>query len=260
MGRQQQGTKELERIISRDPPILDIEVLRSVHIFAVFRKSPLDRLGTPWLRAAKARPDDEKIIKAWFETMFDTRYYKYAQEAAIMYKTRFPYNHQAHFWYIITCQLLAESKDSESVVRKLNQGLVFGNLAKAAKALTNAGGKLTNGLVLENLEDLLLLLRVYQSQGRFQEALDVLDDDRAGIFSRIGNKSWQLVRHKVELLELNGQWQELWQFCRKVLSGSHPKALFPKSTSTNSAFGRMGDDWAIWSRLIIATNQICTDE
>ena len=239
---------------------MDIEVLRSVHLFAVFRKRPLDQLGTPWARAAKARPHDEKIIKAWFETMFDTRHYKGAQEAAIMYKTRFPHNHQAHFWYIVTCQLLAESKESDGVMRKVNQGLVFGNLAKASKALTDAGSLPTNGLVLENLEDLLLLLRVYRSQGKFLAALNVLDDDHAGIFSRIGNKAWQLVRHKIELLELNGQWQELWQFCKMVLSGSHPKALLQRSTSTNSAFGKMGDDWAIWSRLVIATNQICTDE
>ena len=260
MGRQQQGTKELERLISREPPILDIEVLRSIHTFAVFRKDPHDQLRTPWVRAAKALPHDEKIIRAWFETMFDTRYYKDAQEATIMYKTRFPHSHQAHFWYIITCQLLAESKESEDVVRKVNQGLVFGNLSKAAKALTTTGELPNNGLVLENLEDLLLLLRVYRSQGKFKEALSVLDDDRSGIFSRIGNKAWQLVRHKIELLELSGQWQGLWQFCKIVLSGSHPKALFQKSTSNNSAFGRIGDDWAIWSRLIIATNQICTDE
>lgn len=246
--------------MGKDPPIIDVDVLRSVHTFASYRGDFQDRLGPLWARAAKARPQDDKIVKAWFESMFYMQRYKEAQEAAITYKTQFPNIHQAHFWYIVTCYLLAENKDCEGVLRKVNQGLAYGNLTKAAKAVTNVDGPSNNGLVLQTLEDLLLLLRVYRSQSKFKEALQVLDDDRTGIFSRFGNKDWQLVRQKIELLELSGQWQDLWQFCRSVLSDSHPKKILQDPVSSHVAFGRVGDDWATWTGLITAANQIRNDE
>lgn len=191
--------------------------------------------------------------------MFQTQRYKEAQKAAITYRTQFPRSHQAHFWYIITCYLLAESKNTEEAVRRMNQGLAFQNLAKAAKAVV-AEGPSSSGLVLENLEDLLLLVRVYRSQNKFKEALNVLDDDRTGIISRIGNKEWQLLRQKVELFALSGQWQDMWQLCRTILSGSHSRTLVQESTPLGSAFRKVGDDWMIWNGLVNAASQIHSEK
>ena len=141
----------------------------------------------------------------------------------------------------------------------MNQGLAFQNLAKAAKAVV-AEGPSSSGLVLENLEDLLLLVRVYRSQNKFKEALNVLDDDRTGIISRIGNKEWQLLRQKVELFALSGQWQDMWQLCRTILSGSHSRTLVQESTPLGSAFRKVGDDWMIWNGLVNAASQIHSEK
>ena len=229
-------------------------------MFAFYRQDFQNLLGPLWARAAKARPQDEGLLKAWFETAFHTRRYKDAQQASLAYKNHFPQHHQAHFWYIVTCVLIADSEEFDETAREMNGKLAQRVLAKAAEAVAPDVEPSSSGRVLANLEELLLLLRVYRSQGKLEEALKILDDGHTGISSSLGNRDWQLVRQKIELLELSGQWQQMWCFCSKLLDDSYPEKLLGNSTAPNFVFGSVGDDWAVWTGLITATNRICTEE
>ena len=247
-------------LIRRDPPILDVDVIITIHMFAFYRRDFQELLGPLWARAAKARSQDETLLKAWFETAFHTQRYRDAQQASLAYKSHSPQHHQAHFWYIVTCCLIAESEEFDETSREMNRRLAQRVLAKAAEAVAPNGELPTSGWVLESLEDLLLLLRVYRSQGKFEDALKILDDGRTGIFSPLGKKDWQLVRQKIELLELSGQWQKMWCFCSKLLDDSYPEKLLGNPAAPNFVFGSVGDDWVVWTGLINATNRIRTKE
>lgn len=113
---------------------------------------------------------------------------------------------------------------------------------------------------MECLEDLLLLLKVYRLHGKAKEALDILDDDRIGINSPIGNKAWELVRHKIDLLEESGQYEKQWRFCHALLDDARPDEEQEEPRPKYLNFGRIGDDWKVWTGLIEAAIQIDTEE
>jgi len=118
----------------------------------------------------------------------------------------------------------------------------------------------STGLGLGKLEDLLLLLRVYRSQGKAKEALEILDDDRMGINSRVGNKAWELVRQKIDFLEQSEQWEGLWRYCHALLEDARPDVVRDHAKPAHFAFGKVGDDWKVWSALITAASQIGEEE
>ena len=258
--RQEQGAGELDALMARSPPIADVDVLTAIHDFASFRDDSRDVFKSIWVRAAKARPQDKRLVKTWFERMFLSRQYREAQEASIAYKTRFPQEHQAHLWYIVTCYLLARNEESDQILRTVNQGLMLGNLAKAAQAVAQAGQPPAKGLVLESSEDLLFLLRAYRSQHKFKEALKILEDERTGISSPFGKSNWQLVRNKIDLLSLSDQPQEMLQFCSMLLDDAQPEAMADDARTPHFAFGSLGDDWKVWDGLITAAAKLHYNE
>ena len=117
-----------------------------------------------------------------------------------------------------------------------------------------------HGRALNTLEDLFLLLKIFRSQGRYVEALKILDDPRTGINSRLGQNSWEVVRHKIDLYELCHRWDEEWKFCRELLEDAHPDNVQSASRSPYHHFGTFGDDWIVWVGLLSATAMISTAE
>lgn len=103
-------------------------------------------------------------------------------------------------------------------------------------------------------------MRVYRSQGKAKEALEILDDDRVGINSRIGNKAWELVRQRIDLLEQSEQWEGLWRYCHALLEDALTDVARDHVKPAHFAFGKVGDDWKVWSGLITAAGQISEEE
>jgi len=101
---------------------------------------------------------------------------------------------------------------------------------------------------------------VYRSQAKAKEALAILDDDRVGINSHIGKQAWELVRHKVDFLGEGGRWEQQWWYCHALLVDARPSATRDDANSARLTFGKVGDDWKIWSNLIKATHQIGKEE
>lgn len=100
------------------------------------------------------------------------------------------------------------------------------------------------------------MLRVYRSQGKHKEALEVLIDPRTGINSRVGRSSWELVRELIELYALTERWSEEWLFCSKLLQDAQPDNLRNTFRPTHCDYGKFGDDWKVWAGLVDAAHQI----
>ena len=182
----------------------------------------------------------------------------------MLYQKNAPEKRQPFFMAIISSHLAATSCVASDIDRRIFGPLAYRLLAKAASdTVENLSVSRKAMRVLECAGDLHLLTTVYQSQGKYKEALDILNDDRIGLLSPIGANSWDLVREKIDLCQLNYSWEELWQFCRQLLL----EAVDDKESSNNNGgkrknlgFGKFGDDWKVWSAFIDAATSAETGE
>ena len=193
------------------------------------------------------------------------------------YLKNFPKRQEPFWWTILSSFLAGAPADISEDDRRILWPLAYRLLSKAA-ADVPAGkvsgishtvgplfakrmkGLISPGRSLHTLEDLLLLLKVYQAQDKNEEALAVLDDSRTGIHSRIGKNSWELVRTKIELYEICNLWEDEWQFCYELLEDARPDHLQDGSRTSYSSFGKIGDDWKVWAGLVDATCKLGTHE
>lgn len=193
------------------------------------------------------------------------------------YMRNFPKKREPFFWTIVSSFLAGTGPDVSEDERRLFWPLSYKLLSKAAAdvpaknvsgalqvftfSLTEAIKELLSpGRTLQALEDLFLLLKVYQSQNKNEEALAVLDDSRTGVHSRIGKNSWELVRTKIELYEILNLWNDEWQFCWELLQDARPDYLQDVSRTPYSSFGKVGDDWKVWAGLVDATGKLRSQE
>lgn len=110
---------------------------------------------------------------------------------------------------------------------------------------------------IQTLEELLLLSAIYKHQGFVREALAILDSPNLGILSTVGKSNWSLVREKLDLLEEAGMWQEEWDCCRTMLERANPNNR-DTAEPQRDALASLGDDWRLWTGLIISSQKIAT--
>lgn len=113
---------------------------------------------------------------------------------------------------------------------------------------------------LKNPGDLLLLVEVYKSQGREQEALAVLKSPHFGLESPIGQSSWELMREKVLLNEVCELWNEQFADCYGLLHDASPSCENRTDSAYNRGIGTFGNDWLVWKALLKASSKIRTAE
>lgn len=96
--------------------------------------------------------------------------------------------------------------------------------------------------------DIAFLLDVYESQGKREEALAVLQSDRIGVSSRIGKHSWDLVLREIELSESVGVWLDQFKYCFTLLEDALPT----NSRHPVHGFGDTGNNWSVWVAILKA--------
>ena len=116
------------------------------------------------------------------------------------------------------------------------------------------------GRVLMSQEDLLLLSRVYKGQGKYEDALFILENPQTGWSSSIGHRSWEVLLQVVELQGLCGQWERQWHTCQDILQGARPSSVEEKASGSELMFGSRGDDWKIWNALVVAASKLGTTD
>lgn len=121
--------------------------------------------------------------------------------------------------------------------------------------LEKSQGLPRKGRSIQTAAELSLLLRIYRSQDKIQEAISILDSPLIGIKSELGRSSLDLMREKIELYELCNRWEDEWQFCRDLL-----ESIRPSKTSGSQNPEYYWDDWKVWLGLITAAMNINTAE
>lgn len=252
--------KELGVLLERKPPVDDIETLRALDAIAEAKEANEPRLQQIWKRAAGAHPQDEKLHTVWFRSKFQVGNLRAAQQASQSWMKNFPKNRDPFFLYILTIHKLAEDSATPESERTLLRSLAHKFLSKAASEVPEGLEGIKPTRAINNLEDLLLLIRVYRAQGRYSEATAIVRDSRTGMESPLGRNSWDLARQLIELLELSHQWIELWQLCQQLLVDARDNSTERQFHLTHYPFGKLGDDWKVWQALINASSSIGTQE
>jgi len=200
-------------------------------------------------------------------------------QAAITYTAKFKDQRKPFYWAILALHLASRSAavsqierhlfadfayrlltDAVGLARKPEDGSsnVDANLNSHQASLKKRGAD--NSRAIQGPNDLQLLVEVYRHQGRYEEALSILNDPDVGISSKIGQFSWELLRERINLYELCESWEELWHSCFELLIRAGPdEDPSPKLTQAIDA-GMFGNDWVVWAALIKASSHIRTQE
>ena len=201
-------------------------------------------------------------------------------QAAISYMKKFQEKREPFFWNILTCELAELHEKSSNTERRILRPLAYGFLSRAIREAESENQSVSSpfccltkliveelpqrvsnrGRTIQTLEELLLLLRVYRSQEKYEEAIAVLDSSRTGIASPVGNHSWELVRQKLEIYEKCNRWKDLWQFCHELLMDALPSKKRDVEGQPFHTFNKFGDDWKVWVGLVTAAIKIGTRE
>jgi N-terminal acetyltransferase B complex non-catalytic subunit len=102
---------------------------------------------------------------------------------------------------------------------------------------------------IQTSEELLLLIKIFESQGRNEEIVKILDKESLGIKSRIVQNDWFFIRAKVLNLEKAGLWTDGLGFAQELLT-------VPGDDEAAKAALQERDDWGVWELLLSATKKI----
>lgn len=188
------------------------------------------------------------------------------------YSRHYPHKREPFFGNIFAYYMTAKSDISSKQEKTLCGTMAYRMCVKAAEDVpshevkvrkvstshtaqdpgTETEKELSNGRVLRTPDDLTLLLDVYESQGKYDEALAVLKSERTGIDSAIGKRSWSLVLRMIKLWGTAERYLEQFKFCFELLHDASPHSQRPQT----HGFGKVGNDWAVWSAMYKAAKSL----
>ncbi|KAI4261185.1 MAG: hypothetical protein L6R42_003613 [Xanthoria sp. 1 TBL-2021] len=247
--KRRQGRVLLDSLYSKNPPVVDFNAAETLQSFAELRHESDPRMDTLWMQAANAQPTDEQLHKHWFLSRFRMRDWQGARKAGMTYTKHFPNKRDPFFWTIFANFMASRTLPDENSEKQLCGTMAYRMCAKAAEAVVlDQDQELRNGRVIRTLDDIVFLLDVYESQKKYEEALELLESDRTGIGSKIGRRSWKLVTSKIRLLGSAHRWLDQFKFCFELLEDASPVNDKPQV----HGFGKLGNDGYVWTALVNA--------
>ncbi|KAL9591101.1 MAG: hypothetical protein Q9203_000100 [Teloschistes exilis] len=249
--KQEQGRALLDKLLEKTPTVDSLIIIQA---FAEQRIDDDPRINALWLKVVNSNINDEELHKRWFKTKIEVKDWREARKAAMTYSRHFPSKREPFFWTIFANYMVAATHTMSTQERALCATMASRMCEKAAEDVPfNANMELNNtGRVLRTPSDIAFLLDVYESQGKKDEALDILNSDRTGISSRIGRCSFDLVLRKIKLLESMGRYLDLFRFCFELLMDAHPTCPYDRF----HRFGKAGNEWAVWLAMYEAVKKL----
>ncbi|KAK2882734.1 hypothetical protein FQN49_000046 [Arthroderma sp. PD_2] len=249
----QRGIAETLQLCSSTPPVSDLEALNILHDTLNEIGGHGDIARALWQNAAKAKPQDLEIQLRWFRVASDVGDWKTAQKAAMSLQNNFPKTRKYYFWAIFMCYLIANDTASSETDRKLFGTLAYRMISKAAGSVpTDPKELLSIPRAIQTAEELYLLIKIYESQSRNDELVEILDSEHLGVASRIAQNEWLFVTNKLSVIEKSGLWEHAISFTKELLTlddsvtaDSKPDAKYEER-----------DDWKVWNLLLLATKKI----
>lgn len=100
---------------------------------------------------------------------------------------------------------------------------------------------------IQTPEELLLLIKIYQTQSKFADIAELLSSKHLGIDSRIAQQDWSFVEERLWSLERAGLWNEILKTTKELLSLPEIESV-PGKPCPNER-----DDYRLWELLLKAT-------
>ncbi|KAJ5896158.1 uncharacterized protein N7473_005557 [Penicillium subrubescens] len=239
------GIAETLELCKVEPPITDIDTLDI--LFKTLQK--LDGQDATrsnlWERAAKAKPQDLEIQGRWFTYAFESNDWKSAQKAAMSLQKNFPKDRKYYFWAIFLSHMIAIDDASSETDRKLFGTLAYRMISKAAADVPEASQLLSPPRAIQTSEELRLLIKIYEAQGRNAEIVKILDSENLGLKSRIVQNDTAFLGYKSHNLSSSKMWEEGISFVRELYT-------VPDDKEKLKALREL-DDWSIWNLLVQGT-------
>ncbi|KAH3207645.1 hypothetical protein KXW62_006364 [Aspergillus fumigatus] len=245
----QRGLTETLELCKLEPPTTDLDTLEILQETLQKIGGQEDTMRSLWEKAAKAKPQDLEVQLRWFSYAFEADDWKSAQKAAMSLQSNFPKTRKYYFWAIFLSYLVAVDKNSSEAERKLFGTLAYRMASKAADSVpADPKELLSTPRAIQNAEELLLLIKICESQGRHSEVVKLLDSQNLGLSSRIVQNDWPFVGEKLSGLEKAEMWAEGLSYARDLLA-------IPTNESEEKTLQER-DDWAVWSLLIHSVQNI----
>ncbi|PYH77225.1 cytoskeleton organization protein [Aspergillus uvarum CBS 121591] len=247
------GIAETLELCKAEPPTTDLETLDILHETLEKLSDHGDTLRSLWERASKASPKDLDIQMRWFEYGFEGDDWKSAQKAAMSLQSNFPKTRKYYFWAIFLCYLISVDAGASEAERKLFGTLAYRMISKAAESVPQDPKELLSPpRAIQSAEELLLLVKIFESQERHAEVVKILDSDNLGLNSRVVQNDWSFVGVKLSSLEKAQMWTEGLDYAKSLLT-------IPSNEEELKALQER-DDWAVWHLLLTSTQRINSSE
>ncbi|PYH47457.1 MDM20/NAA25 family protein [Aspergillus saccharolyticus JOP 1030-1] len=247
------GIAETLELCRAEPPTTDLETLDILHETLEKLRDHEGTLRALWERAAKASPKDLDIQMRWFEYAFEGDDWKSAQKAAMSLQSNFPKTRKYYFWATFLCYLISVDAGASEAERKLFGTLAYRMISKAAESVPQDPKELLSPpRAIQSAEELLLLVKIFESQDRHAEIVKILDSDGLGLNSRVVQNDWSFVGVKLSSLEKAQMWTEGLDYAKSLLA-------IPSNEDGMKALQER-DDWAVWHLLLTSTQKINSPE
>ncbi|KAJ5194007.1 N-acetyltransferase B complex non-catalytic subunit [Penicillium cf. griseofulvum] len=246
------GIAETLALCNVDPPISDLDSLDILHRTLQKMDDHTELRSAIWERAAKAKSQDHALQMRWFMFGYEAGDWKSAQKAAMSLQKNFPRERKYYFWAIFLCYLVSDDAASSDMDRKLFGTLAYRFAQKAvADVPPNPTDLLSPTRAIQTAEELLLVIRVFESQYRWEEIVQVLNSHNVGLSSRIVNNDRTFMIAKVMALGAAGLWEEGYSYAKSLLA-------VPDDEAERNALHER-DDWKYWNLLIAAVRHLDKD-
>ncbi|PYH93734.1 putative cytoskeleton organization protein [Aspergillus ellipticus CBS 707.79] len=247
------GVAETLDLCKAEPATTDLDTLDILH--ETLQKMPGhgETLRSIWEKASKANSKDLDIQMRWFENAFDDDDWKSAQKAAMSLQSNFPKTRKYHLWAIFLSYLISIDAASSEADRRLFGMLAYRMVSKAAESVPSDPKELLSPpRAIQTPEELLLLIKIFESQGRHSEIVKILDSENLGLSSRVIQNDWAFVGDKLSGLEKAEMWAGGLEYTKSLLA-------IPTNEAEQKALQER-DDWAVWHLLITATQKLNTSD
>ncbi|PGH30405.1 hypothetical protein GX50_06841 [[Emmonsia] crescens] len=248
----QRGISETLELCRTEPPVSDIDALNMLYTTLRSLGEHAETARAIWQKAAKTKPQALDIQLRWFTLASEMGDWKTAQKAAMSLQNNFPKERKYYFWAIFMCYLITIDPTNSETDCKLFGTLAYRMISKAASSVpTDPKELLSPPRAIQTPEELFLLIKIFDAQGRHEEIVSLLNSKHLGIESRIAQNDWSFVSAKIANLENAGLWDEALSFTRELLA--LPDDLVNGSTT---AAAQEKDDWRVWSLLLAAAEKL----
>ncbi|KAJ5556414.1 hypothetical protein N7494_000329 [Penicillium frequentans] len=247
----QRGIAETLEVCKAEPPINDLDTLDI--LFQTLQKMDghAETRSMLWEKAAKAKPKDLELQMRWFQSAFEDDDWKSAQKATMSLQKNFPRERAYYFWAIFCTHMLATDTKSSEMDRKLFGTLAYRMIAKAAADVpTDPDQLLSQPRAIQKSEEVMLLVKIFESQQRFDEVVKILGSNNVGISSRILQNDKTFLASKAKSLEAGKLWDDAITFVKELYT-------VPDDEEKRKALPEL-DDWVIWKLLVEAVKNIDT--